>query len=103
MQHLPPPSGETSLHLNWSQKQDLEVRSRWDLRNSDSPLGAFISRNGTSSCAIAKLSFLVCILIFFMLPALLAFMQIIFAFKQLYNLYVTYIPIKNKLKYTNTE
>jgi hypothetical protein len=57
--------------LNCSQKQDLELRSWRDLRNSDSPFGAFISRNGASSCDIAKLSLLVCILIFTMLPDLL--------------------------------
>jgi hypothetical protein len=60
--HLPS-SGETSLHLKWAQEQDLELQSRRDLHDSDSTLGVFISRNGTSR-AIAKLSLLVCIVIF---------------------------------------
>jgi hypothetical protein len=109
MQHLSS-SGETNLHLKWSQNQDLELGSRRDLHNSDSALGAFISHNRTSSCAIAKLSLLVCISIFTTLPDLLmsvmAYMQSTLPFRQLYSLYITYNPINQISKkqiYTNTE
>jgi hypothetical protein len=106
MQHLPS-SGETNLHFSWSQKQDLELRSRRDLRKSGFTSVAFISRRGTSSSAVAQLSLLVCILTFTILHDLLvsvmAFMQPTLPFKHLYNLFITYTPMSMKQIYTNTE
>jgi hypothetical protein len=37
------------------------------------------------------------------LASVMAYMQFAFPFKQLYNLYITYIPIKKKQTYINTE
>lgn len=103
-----PQGRPTNLHLKWSQKQDLELRSWQYLHDSDSALGVFISRNGTS-CAIAKLSLLVCILIFTTLPDLLtsvmAFMQSTLPFRQLSpsDLHIRIVPYSPALAWNNRD
>jgi hypothetical protein len=83
------------------------VRSLLDLRSFASGVCEFNSRKGTSSCAKAKLSLLVCILIFTTFPdplvSAMAFTQQTLPLKQLYNLYSTYYPINIKQMYTRAE
>jgi hypothetical protein len=62
----------------------------WDLRGFASGVCEFNLHNGTSSCAMAKLSLLVCILILATFPepvvSAMAFAQLILPLKQLYSL-----------------
>jgi hypothetical protein len=74
------------------------VRSLLDLHSFASWVDEFKSCSGTSSCAKAKLSLLVRILIFTTFPdplvSVMAFMQLTFPLKLLYNLYRMYSTIK---------
>ena len=67
----------------------------------------FNSRSGTSSCAMAKLYLLVCILISTAFPdplvSVMSFTQLILPLKQLYNLYSIYNPNNIKQMYTRAE
>ena len=80
------------------------MRRLFDLRGIASGVGGFKSRNGISSCAIARLSLLVCILMFTTFPELLlsvmARIQLTLFLKQLYNLYSRHNPINIKQMYT---
>ena len=83
------------------------MRSLLDLHSFASGVCKFNSHSRTSSCAIAKLSLLVCILIFTTFPdpleTVMAFTQLTLPLKQLYNLYNIYNPINIKQIYTRTE
>jgi hypothetical protein len=82
------------------------VRSVFDLRGIASGVGEFKSRNGTS-CANAKLSLLVCILIFTTFPepllSVMALTQLTLFLKQLNSLYSIYNPINIKQMNTRAE
>ena len=77
------------------------MRSLFDLRGIASGICEFKSRDGTSSCAVAKLSLLVCILIFTTFPEpllpVMALTQLTLFLKQLYSLYSIYNPININL------
>jgi hypothetical protein len=81
--------------------------SLFDLRGIASVVCEFKSHNGTSSCANAKLSLLVCILIFTTFPepllSVMALIQLTLFLKQLYSVYSIYNPINFKQIYTRPE
>jgi len=83
------------------------VRSLLDLRGFASQFGEFNSRISTTSCAMAKLSLLVRILIFTTFPdplvSVMAFTQLTLPLKNLQNFYRMYNPIKNKQICTSAE